>query len=146
MSDRLFVLFILTICGKHIVLDIPKLLRKVNIVVVRIGESSDLIPHALYFSFAVSLDLFDGGQLIDKLTGLVYLYLQFFCGEVLKHLAFPCVLRIKELYGLCIIYSFVVNAKQIGFSFTGLIVAIVIGAAVVLLVLLAIPKKPRGNR
>ena len=46
-------------------LDIPKLLREIDIVVVRILKSRDLVPKGVYLLAAVALDLLDIPLLID---------------------------------------------------------------------------------
>lgn len=80
---------------KHKLLGIPKLRRKVNIVIVRILEAFYLIPLHIHLFRTVISDLFGCGKLIDQLAVLKDRLLKLYGIEVCKRLGFPCIVGIK---------------------------------------------------
>ena len=80
-------------------LDIPKLLREVDIVVVRILKSRDLVPKGVYLLAAVALDLLDIPLLIDAFA-LAEEWLKQLAGGVIRQsFALPCEIGVKKLIG-----------------------------------------------
>ena len=78
-------------------LDIPKLLREVDIVVVRILKSRDLVPKGVYLLAAVALDLLDIPLLIDAFA-LAEEWLKQLAGGVIRQsFALPCEIGVKKL-------------------------------------------------
>ena len=85
--------------SQQVVLDVPQLLREVDIVVVRIFKSFDLVPQGIYLLFAVAANLLDVRQLINQLAlaedGLKHLL----CRHIFQCALFPGCQRVKDGQG-----------------------------------------------
>ena len=109
--------------GYHLVLDVPKLLGEVNVIVVRVCESSHLVPHTLYLFRTVTADLVDRGKLVNEFSFVVYSAKKLCCGIVGQRFTLPDMLRIEKLDGLGVIYCLVINAEQVCLSLAGFTVS-----------------------
>ena len=110
-------------CRKHIVLERPELLGKVNVVVVRIAEAANLVPHTLDLLGTVLTDLGKRGERVDLLAVFKHLNEQLGCRIILKRLALPGRYGVKDLERLCIVDRLIVKADQVSLSLAGLATA-----------------------
>ena len=68
LAQRLRLRLFSSLLLDHAVFEIPKLLRKVYVVVMGVVKALDLVPHALQRLLAMGTDLVDRGQLIDLIA------------------------------------------------------------------------------
>ena len=76
-------------------LDIPQLLRKVDVIVVRIFKPLDLIPLEIYLLTAVRLYLGDRFAFVDTFSTDKYRLLKFFDPVIRECFFFPRIDRIE---------------------------------------------------
>ena len=78
-------------------LDVPELLREVNVVAVRILKALDLLPESVDLGSAILLYIRDVGCIVDALTRLEYRNEKLACGVVRDGLLLPGLDGIEEL-------------------------------------------------
>ena len=110
----------------EVVLDIPELLRKVNVVVVGILKSEYLLPHTADLSYAACLDLVKRGKIVHKLALVEHPDEKLLCGVVGEGLALPGAVGIEELDRLAVVNRLVVEANEVSFSLTGILVSLAV--------------------
>ena len=107
----------------EIVLDIPELLGKVNVIVVRILESEYLLPHTADLSYAARLDLVERGKIVYELTVFKHFDQKLLCGVICEGLALPGAVGIEELDRLAVVNRLVVKADEVSLGLTGILVS-----------------------
>ena len=110
-------LFVFSLRFEEIILDRPELFGEVNVIVVRILKTKDLIPHSLDLCLAMCLNLVERGALVNLLSTDEDRLLKLGRGVVFKGLSLPGMLGIKELERLCEIDLLVVYANKIRLGF-----------------------------
>ena len=110
---RLLFLFRVFLRFDHAILHVPKLFRKVNVIVMGVIKALNLFPNALLGSVAMRADLLNARQIIHLLTVLEDRHKQLFRLEVFKRLALPRVFGIKNFKRLRVVHRFVPHANQI---------------------------------
>ena len=107
----------------ELVLDIPELLRKVNVVVVRILKSENLLPHAADLSYAARLDLIERGKLVYKLALIEHSDKKLLCGVICESLTLPRAVGIEQLDRLAVVNRFIVQANEVSLCLAGILVS-----------------------
>ena len=88
-------LFVFSLRFEKIILDRPELFGKVDVIVMRIFKTKDLIPHSVDLCLAMISDLVEGRTLVDLLSANKDRILKLGSGIVFKGLSLPRVFRIK---------------------------------------------------
>ena len=103
-------------------LEIPQLLRKVNVVAVGVIKTLDFVPQGVDLFFAELADL---GYLVARIyaftvdkNGLQ----QFFGGKIGDSLLFPGIVLVEDGQRLGVIDRFMVEADEVGDGFAGFVI------------------------
>ena len=95
---------------QHPVLDVPELLRQIDVIGVRVVKPLDLVPECVDLRLAVGLDLVQLRQLVDQLAAFEDRYEQLLLREVIDFLALPRRLRVEDFQILRVVDRLVKHA------------------------------------
>lgn len=103
----------LAVLFNKVVFNIPKTLRKVNIIVVRIFKSCDLIPKRIHLIKTVFLYIVNILILINSLAVYEKRLEKLTGGEVVDVLALPGVVRVENLIIMTVINRFILKSDNV---------------------------------
>ena len=103
------------------ILDIPQLLRQIDIVGVRIVKPLDLVPECIDLLGAVFLNFIQLRQLIDQFAVFENRHKQFLRREIIDLFALPCRLRIENLQITAVIDCLIIDTQIVGDGLAGII-------------------------
>ena len=103
------------------ILDIPQLLRQIDIVGVRIVKPFDLVPECIDLLGAVFLNFIQLRQLIDQFAVFENRHKQFLRREIIDLFALPCRLRIENLQITAVIDCLIIDTQIVGDGLAGII-------------------------
>ena len=108
-------LLCLIFAGEQRLLYIPELLRKVNIVIMRIFKALYLVPLQIELSRAIITDLRRRRRFIDALTTEEDRLLQLLDTVILEHLTLPDMLGVEQLERLARVDNLVAYGDKVGY-------------------------------